>query len=331
LKGETKMEKRPIWRCIHFASLVILSSNAAFSQDCYKSYDFEDSVSSEWSHTSTYQDPSWLDNEPPIDRTILGPFWNDTVRLSLDNLPEHTEVTISLDLCLMWTWDGWNDMFGPDIFGLRIVDGPNLIHANFANWDGHKQTWPEAYPGGDYPARTGADEEYPSGVEWDYRIMLSVYHASDDGSDGVDDPLSFTFAHTADSIEIEFYGQGLQTDYKEWGMDEGWGIDNVCVTLNSAPAGTLSGYVWMDASGDLGYSLEEGDLLYFYSYAPVFYFNFTTGVWSIEGPVDWTYVSWPFIYELDSGDSWFAWPPEDGLWVYHFSTGQWEVLPRIIP
>jgi hypothetical protein len=112
-------------------------------------------------------------------------------------------------------------------------------------------------------------------------------------------------------------------------------IQGVCVDMGAfeseSTAIGLSGYVWMDASGDLGYSLNEHNILYFYSSAPVWYFNYATGGWSIEGPVDWIYVGWPFIYELDSGDSWFAWPPEDGLWVYHFSTGQWELLPRIIP
>jgi hypothetical protein len=182
--------------------------------------DFEGPVGSEWSHTSRYI-------VPPVDRSILGHFWNQTVKLSLDGLPAHSAVTIGFDLYLVQTWDGWNDMFGPDIFGLRVVSGPELVHANFASWDGHRQSWPEPYPGGDYPARYGADEEYfvperPNGS------ILMVYQAQDTDGDG--HSMTFTVPHSADSIAIEFYGQGLQTSVKSWGFDEAWGIDNVAVS-----------------------------------------------------------------------------------------------------
>ena len=92
------------------------------------------------------------------------------------------------------------------------------------------------------------------------------------------------------------------------------------------PVPSLSGWVWMESGSDFGYSLDEDDLLYFYSFAPVLYYNIITGGWSIEEPMGWIYVDWPFIYEFDTDTLMFALPPESGLWVYHFSTGQWEVL-----
>ena len=95
---------------------------------------------------------------------------------------------------------------------------------------------------------------------------------------------------------------------------------------------TLSGWVFMPQDApDLGYSLSETDLVYFYSFNFVQSLNTATGGWSIHMPTDWTYFAWPFYYELDPGILWFALPPESGLWVYHFSTAQWKVLPRIIP
>ena len=97
------------------------------------------------------------------------------------------------------------------------------------------------------------------------------------------------------------------------------------------PAPAFPGWVWMESGGDFGYSLDEDDLLYFVSFWPVWYYNFTTGLWVEEGPVGWTYVDWPFYYELDTENLMFVLPPEIGLLVYHFSTGQLEVLPRIIP
>ena len=105
------------------------------------------------------------------------------------------------------------------------------------------------------------------------------------------------------------------------------------INFTTMPAiGTLSGLIFIPPGvPDIGYSLDEGDLLYFYSSVPVLNYNFTTGQWDTEGPKGLIFANWPFIYELDTGTLWFALPPVSGLWVYHFSTGQWEVLPRIIP
>jgi len=92
----------------------------------------------------------------------------------------------------------------------------------------------------------------------------------------------------------------------------------------------LSGWIFMPPGvPDIGYSLDEADLLYFYSSEPVLTYNITTGQW--VDPVGWIYINWPFLYELATNSLMFALPPVSGLWVYHFSTGQWEVLPRIIP
>jgi hypothetical protein len=104
------------------------------------------------------------------------------------------------------------------------------------------------------------------------------------------------------------------------------------IEFTAAPTpGTLSGLVFIPPDvPDIGYSLDKGDLLYFYSSEPVLNYNITDGEWNTEGPKGWIYVQWPFVYELGTGDLWFAWPPESGLWVYYFNAGQWIVLPRII-
>jgi len=104
--------------------------------------------------------------------------------------------------------------------------------------------------------------------------------------------------------------------------------DYVEITILNA---SLSGWVWVEESSDFGYSLDESDLVYFVSFGPVLNFNIPTGPWVPDKPVGWIYIDWPFFYELDTAASWFALPPVSGLWVYHFSTGQWTVLPRIIP
>ena len=104
------------------------------------------------------------------------------------------------------------------------------------------------------------------------------------------------------------------------------------ITISTTVPVTLSGWVYMPQDApDFGYSLDEGDLLFFYSFDFVQSFNLTTGGWSMHMPTDWVYFYWPFYYELLPGTLWFALPPVGGIGVYHFSTGQWEILPRIIP
>jgi len=95
---------------------------------------------------------------------------------------------------------------------------------------------------------------------------------------------------------------------------------------------TLSGWVFMLSDmPDIGYSLDEEDLLCFFSFDFVQSFNLATGGQSIHMPTGWIYVDWPFYFESDTAASWFALPPAGGLWVYHFSTVEWEQLPQIIP
>ena len=137
------------------------------------------------------------------------------------------------------------------------------------------------------------------------------------------DDLSILPGRTVSEIGAVFLGKGF------WVSNSAY-YDDVLVLGETTSPG-LSGWVWMDASNDMGYSLDEGDLLCFFSFDFVQNLNTTIGEWFSYIPMGWVYVDWPFIYELDSSDLWFALPPEFGLWVFHFSTGEWTMLPRIIP
>ncbi len=108
-------------------------------------------------------------------------------------------------------------------------------------------------------------------------------------------------------------------------------LDYLSELKEISPSPTLSGWIWMESGGDFGYSADENDLLYFLSFGPVWYYNIPTGPWGEEGPVGWVYVGWPFLYELDTSTLWFTLPPDIGLWIFHFLSGEWTVLPRIIP
>ena len=107
------------------------------------------------------------------------------------------------------SWDGNDNTYGPDIWDLSVQDGPTLLHTTFSK--GQRQAYPDTYPGGDHPARTGALENNSLGYSF---YGDSVYH------------LSFTFPHSANSLVLVFSASGLQ------GLgDESWGLDNVNVSL----------------------------------------------------------------------------------------------------
>ncbi len=172
------------------------------------SNDFESVVGSEWSSTST-------DTTPANNREFLGQFAeNDTVTLSLGNLPVHNSVTVSFDLFVIQSWDGTSTDWGPDVWQLGVVNGPVLLSTSFSNsWeDGHMQSYPGSYSSGEeYPAYTGAAEINTLGYDF---YGDSVYH------------LSFTFNHVNSLLALKFSGLGLQNV-----CDESWGLDNMSVAV----------------------------------------------------------------------------------------------------
>jgi len=175
----------------------------------------------------------WSDSpitQPACGSSFLGEFGNDTVTLTLSDLPQHTEVIVEFDLLLIRSWDGnlkgnsWipSDMdeaspletaeIGPDQWNLRVA-GQQQINTTFSNWDlvGFKQAYPGNYPGGDYQARTGAIANNSLCYEQD-----STYR------------LAFTVAHSGSDLTVDFSALGLQ------GIEnESWGLDNVRVTVAS--------------------------------------------------------------------------------------------------
>jgi hypothetical protein len=152
--------------------------------------DFEGVVGPEWSDTSINVTPAGA-------RKFLGQFGNQTVRLTLMNLPPHTLVTVSFDLFIIQSWDGNNTTFGPDVWELRVDGGPTLLHTTFSNAfaseTSFRQAYPDEFPGGDHPGLTGAAEHDTLG------------YPDNSGYSGANDAvyqLHFTFPHTASTPDF---------------------------------------------------------------------------------------------------------------------------------
>jgi hypothetical protein len=158
--------------------------------------------------------------------SYMGMSWetigNDTLSLSLSGLPAHTQVRLSFDLYIFDSWDGNDTTWGPDIWDLSIAGGRNIIHTTFGSVA--DQAYPGMYPGGSYPARTGASENNTLGHSYRPPVYWgdSVYN------------LSFEVPHSASSVVFQFTGSGLQ------GLsDESWGLDNVQVEVVPLPPSLL--------------------------------------------------------------------------------------------
>ena len=122
-------------------------------------------------------------------------------------------VRVSFDLFVIESWDGDDIYYGPDIWDLRTGDGLVLLHTTFSNTaiSGHAQNYPDAYPGIEHPAQTGAAAVNSLG----YGVYGDALYE-----------LTFTFPHSADTLVLDFSGSGLQDL-----SDESWGLDNVRVGI----------------------------------------------------------------------------------------------------
>jgi hypothetical protein len=162
---------------------------------------------------------------PPMGRPG-DPDWNRTrvdqaVRLLLQGLAPHTQVTVSFDLYVLKSWDGNSERYGPDRFTVRVADGPVLLDTTFSNnpkvqEDGSYQNYPAPNGAGARNApQTGAISTGTLGYNNFFKD--SIY------------PLNFTFPHTQSALTLEFASslfEGKGT------ADESWGLDNVVVSAD---------------------------------------------------------------------------------------------------
>jgi hypothetical protein len=136
-----------------------------------------------------------------------------TVSLTLHDLPPHSALNLSFDLYIMKSWDGDSPVYAPDRWSLAVAGGPVLLAATFSNNPKVRtQGSDQDYPSPRSPPRTGAALTNTLGCNF---FGDSVY------------PLSFTFAHTGRDLKLNFSsslfeGKGV--------ADESWGLDNVRIT-----------------------------------------------------------------------------------------------------
>ena len=154
-------------------------------------------------------------SDPGYNRTRV----EQTISLTLTNLPPHSALKVSFDLYILKSWDGNSPRYGPDRWSLSVAGGPVLLATTFSN--NHKVSTEgsdQDYPRPKSPPRAGASFTNTLGCKF---FGDSIY------------PLEFTFAHNGSGLTLNFNsslfeGKGI--------ADESWGLDNVRITTASVPS-----------------------------------------------------------------------------------------------
>ena len=161
--------------------------------------------------------PAWSSQElavtPIGERSFLGRFGEDEVRLALSDLAPHDEVTVEFDLFIINSWDGDPSSLG-ERWILTADDDTTLVDTSFST---HRpQSFPDDLGDVSHPPRTGASEVDSLGFR-DFFGTGDVYR------------ISRTFPHAGESLTLSFRGEHVQ------GLrDESWGLDNVRVFTGSS-------------------------------------------------------------------------------------------------
>lgn len=162
--------------------------------------------------------PEWdklLLAESPSGESFLGEFGAERTRLRLQGLPTHDEVTIEFDLYVLRSWDG---LAGKDSWQMRIND-QQVITTTFSN-DEKRQAWPDNFPYGDNPGRSGATAT----------DSLGYWFGQEDNPADAKYHIERSFGHEGPLLWVDFQGYELQGV-----ADESWGLDNVVVTIHRTP------------------------------------------------------------------------------------------------
>jgi hypothetical protein len=181
-----------------------------------------------WSDEST-------STSPENGLAFHGEFSNQAVTATVEHLPAHDFLQISVQLLIIRSWDGCNrsnggPRLGPDYIRVGLDDGDTggrtLVHACFSNTPvmsgfspaANFQTFPSPVPGDKVPYMTGADLRntfgfiYPAaGNQPPIAVHQDALYT-----------LKMTLPHTAERAVLSFRGMGLQSI-----SDESWGVTNL--------------------------------------------------------------------------------------------------------
>ena len=163
--------------------------------------------------------------------TYIGRYNNDGFTLSLDNLPPHKAIQITVEPHMHDTWDGNNNyggIDGPDIWEMSL-DGSRIVYATFSNSPCNAlycefQSYPADYYGIiNNPPRTNAFSDMPSICSGGDDFKTSVYK------------IEKTIRHTGSKATITMRDYLVQKNVPDPKCDESWSLGALVVKLINTP------------------------------------------------------------------------------------------------
>ncbi len=189
---------------------------------------------------------------PYLESRFVGDFYrgggtdeNNTITLTLEDLPEHESIDLGFLLAVIDSWDGDRGApFGPD--GLRIsVDGEEIFAETFSNL-GSLNIPAEAFQS--YQPNPGVWRTLPPAGEATGYILGFNNSYLDNAYDPRLDPQFQRIPHSSSTLTVEWsmYGDGVQDI-----SDESFAIEDVTIRLNQ--------------SNSPGLTVEETEVITVYS------------------------------------------------------------------
>lgn len=171
---------------------------------------FQESLRDEWSYGDVQQAKKG--------RRFLGTIGNGSTTLTVSQAPQNGDYVIQFDVLALGNWRGnTTDNGAPEVWGVRVVDGPTLTETNFATAPGAKQAYPDAVGRSNFEAGYQAVESFttadgrPATV---YRLTYRFNRTDAASQSGTDD------------IRLEFFARGLSSN-----ESPAWGLSNVVLAL----------------------------------------------------------------------------------------------------
>ena len=156
---------------------------------------------------------------------------NTSETFSFSGLGSHSQITLNFDLYVYDSWDGNHWYWGDDYFGVK-VDGVELFKYTFSNFAPNTSSESNT----EVATSTG---NYNTVNTWG-----EIDRFFDDYADG------FTIAHNSSTLDITFFGMGLQNL-----NDESWKV--VDIDISSASAVPEPSVLALFALGFLGLGLSR--------------------------------------------------------------------------
>ncbi|MBN8598100.1 MAG: hypothetical protein J0L78_10550 [Planctomycetes bacterium] len=170
----------------------------------------QDTLRTEWSYGDV--------RETPQGRRFLGTIGNGSTTLTVSQAPKNGDYVIQFDVLAIGGWQGNRTSTGlPEVWGVRVVDGPILAETNFATTPGSTQAYPDAVGRSNFEAGYQAIETFTTTdgqLATVYRLTYRFNRAAEATESGSDD------------VRIEFFARGLSSQ-----QTSAWGLTNVVLAL----------------------------------------------------------------------------------------------------